>query len=57
MKCSQYQLKDLKFAKGKAAKVDERLAKQGMIVVKSRGDGKPVDVEGDLLLRICDLKR
>jgi hypothetical protein len=37
--------------------VDEWLTKQKVIVAKSRGNGKPVDLDKELLLRLYDLKR
>lgn len=57
MKCVRYKLKNLRFAEGKAAKVDEWLTKQEVIVAKLRGNGQPVDLDEELLLRLYDLKR
>ena len=57
MKRVRYQLKDLRFVKGKAAKVDDRLTKQEAIIARSRHNGTTVDLDIELLARLYDIKR
>lgn len=57
MQRARYHLRDLLFARGKAVKVGELLCRQETIVRRSHDNGKSVDADNELLMRLYDRKR